>query len=265
MSESNANLAQLAQVVADLEAAKRDPRAPVNRAGTSTPSVLLNDAGVPIMVQGKAVDFDHLVELSQVVHPATIEVSTLRAVVDWYASGKGAGHFIQISSSCMVSVRADDVRVDGGRDNVLKATFSVSEGHFDQWMAVDEFSSWLLSGFVPNDGSEALYAALGRGVKAEAVREAAAGAGGFEVRTKEGAKFEWLGDAGPRFQLAYICTFPEVSQPDRACVARCREHDSGVQVKLVDADGGAWKSTAIASIAEWLRGHNELKGVTILG
>ena len=97
------------------------------------------------------------------------------------------------------------------------------------------------------------------------MREAADGAGGFEVRTKEGAKFDWLEDAGPRFQLAYICTFPEVSQPERACVARCREHDDGVQVKLVDADGGAWKSTAIASIAEWLRKHDELEGVTILG
>lgn len=55
------------------------------------------------------------------------------------------------------------------------------------------------------------------------------------------------------------------SQPERACVFRARNRDEGIQVKLVDADGCAWRQKAIASIAEWLRDHHELGGVTILG
>ncbi len=267
MNESNDNLAEALRFVAELTEETNDARCPsVRLASQSTPQMLLDDTGKPIVMGGEAVDFDHLVELSKVVHPATLEVSTLQAVVDWFKGGKGAGHFVQISSSLTVSVRADDVRVDGGRDNALKSSFSAPSGHFGEWMPVDEFSTWLLSGFVPNDDSEALYEAIGRSVKYEAAREAADGKRGTEFKTSEGTRVEWSeGSTGPRFMLGYICTFPEVSQPERACVFRHRNVEDGIQIKLVDADGGAWRTKAIASIADWLKGHDELKGVTILG
>lgn len=267
MSDDNQNLRALAEFAAELEAQAVDPRVPKPlEPGYSAPGTILNDEGVPIVMDGEAVDFDHLVNLSKVVHPATIEVSTLQAIVDWFASGKGAGHFIQISGPVKVCVRADAVQADGGRDNILKSSLDLVGHHFNQWLPVDEFATWLLSNFVPSDESEELYAVIGRGVKYEAVREAADGKGGTEFKTSEGSSVEWTeGSTGPRFALKYICTFPEVPQPARACVFRHRNVDDGIQVKLVDADGGAWRTTAIASIATWLRDHDELKGVTILG
>ncbi len=258
-------LAALAEVVATLAEEKRDPRVPTANDEEHAPEMILNDGGVPIVMGGEAVDFEHRVKLSQVAHPATIEVSTLQAIVDFWPDEVTPGSFIKISDHSLVQVLSSKTQADGSRTTYLEAGYIGVGDHFDEWMAVDEFSTWLLSAFVPNTGSEALYAALGRGVKAEAVREAGDGRGGFEVKTREGARFEWLEDAGPRFQLAYICTFPEVPQPERACVARCRNSDDGIQVKLVDADGGAWRQKVIASIAAWLRKHDELKGVTILG
>lgn len=284
MSETNENnLVESLRLVAELAEETSDPRCPsVKLASMNTPSMLLDTDGVPILLDGKAVDFGHLVELSQVVHPATIEVSTLQAVVDYFASGNLPGKecYVRIAHPQLVVIEALRVAADGVRGQSLRATWAPNVNRFDEWLPVDEFSTWLLSEVVPStapggDGVtenesptgdiEALYAAVGQGVKYEATREAADGSGGVEIKTSEGVNVEWAGGVGPRFLLRYICTFPEVSQPERACVFRARNHDDGIQVKLVDADGGAWRVKAIASIAEWLRANHELDGVTILG
>ncbi len=269
------DLGALAEFVAEQAEAKNDPRCPAHERFQTAATMILSEAGVPIVMGGAAVDFGHLVELSKVVHAETLEVATLQAVVDLFASKfeavdmvdllwLGKMH-IRIAHPGVVLVETSHVRADGARDLVMQSAWKAQRHHFDEWLSVANFSTWLLSAFDPNDDSEQLYQALGRGVKYEAAREASDGKDGIEFRTKEGVSVEWSDGIGPRFNLKYICTFPEVSQPERACILRPGKTADGIRVKLVDADGGAWRWKAIASIAEWLKANEELKGVTILG
>lgn len=48
-------------------------------------------------------------------------------------------------------------------------------------------------------------------------------------------------------------TFTEVAQPGRKMTLRFRGGDGGAGAALIEADGGAWKITAMQSIANWLR------------
>ena len=58
-------------------------------------------------------------------------------------------------------------------------------------------------------------------------------------------------------------TFTEVVQPVSSFVFRCRQNDEcGMQFCLVEADGGAWRSTAMASIKLYL--ENEIPWLNVI-
>jgi hypothetical protein len=51
-------------------------------------------------------------------------------------------------------------------------------------------------------------------------------------------------------------TFMDIEQPASKFVLRIKaDKDSGPKCALFEADGGAWKNTAIATIRKWLSGH----------
>jgi len=65
-------------------------------------------------------------------------------------------------------------------------------------------------------------------------------------------------------KLAPFRTFAEISQPVSPFVFRLRRRDNDNEAALFEADGGAWKEQAVASIKEYLR--KELPPVvTIIG
>ncbi len=64
-------------------------------------------------------------------------------------------------------------------------------------------------------------------------------------------------------QLAPFRTFAEVGQPVSPFVLRVRKQGDAVTAALFEADGGAWKMDAIASIAGWLQGELESREIDL--
>lgn len=54
------------------------------------------------------------------------------------------------------------------------------------------------------------------------------------------------------FMLAPFRTFPEVEAPDSPFVIRLSKHGHEVAVRIIEADGGAWKIEAVLRIREWI-------------
>lgn len=306
MNDSN-DLAEAIRVVAVLERQKNDPRCPKHHENDHAPSMLLDECGVPILLDGEPIAFGDLVMKSTIVHPRTITCSTLQSVVDFFATEESAGHLVQIESPSAVHVLSILPRLDGLRDHPIEAIYTRgAKNLFGQWFPVDDFCSWLLGSFVavaklgppkveisgdrttgagldsqglkrvarepgegvppkpPADRPDEL-AALYKTIENKVTYDAVNAVGDGNKSIAEGILIEWSGGIGPRFRLRFICTFPEVDQPERACACRFRRHDGEIEIKLLDADGGAWAQTAITSISTWLRGQEELADVTILG
>ena len=57
-------------------------------------------------------------------------------------------------------------------------------------------------------------------------------------------------------------TFTDIEQPGSAFILRLKQRDGGVQAALFEADGSAWKNTAIASIKAYL--ENRKVGVKVI-
>lgn len=74
-----------------------------------------------------------------------------------------------------------------------------------------------------------------------------------DVTAKTGASLKQIISLKPRVTLAPFRTFREIEQPSSEFVFRVRKGTRGTpELALFEADGGAWKLTAMQSIAEYL-------------
>jgi hypothetical protein len=75
-----------------------------------------------------------------------------------------------------------------------------------------------------------------------------------DVTAKSGSTLARIITPKPRVTLAPFRTFREIEQPASEFVFRVRKGARGTpELALFEADGGAWKLTAMASIAEYLQ------------
>lgn len=75
-----------------------------------------------------------------------------------------------------------------------------------------------------------------------------------EVTAKTGTSLKSLITLKPRVSLVPFRTFREIEQPSSEFVFRVRKSREGKpELALFEADGGAWKLTAMQSIAEYLQ------------
>ena len=73
------------------------------------------------------------------------------------------------------------------------------------------------------------------------------------VTTRAGVVTKELTEVPNPVILYPFSTFTEVAQPGRKMTLRFKGGDGGAGAALIEADGGAWKITAMQSIADWLR------------
>jgi hypothetical protein len=71
-----------------------------------------------------------------------------------------------------------------------------------------------------------------------------------EVTVQRGAAFKESVEVKARVALKPFRTFRELDQPASDFIFRVKD---GAQLALFEADGGAWKISAIGLISEWLR------------
>ncbi|MDD5305117.1 MAG: hypothetical protein PHS14_18620 [Elusimicrobia bacterium] len=149
---------------------------------------------------------------------------------------------------------------DRKRDNFMTARFDGSTFNFDSFMDSEKFIIAVNSLFLPSKGRDELLAFVSRlkiedesGITDDGVSQTATVKVGVKGGLVEGAK------APSRVILIPFRTFSEIEQPEGEFVFRMRTQGDGVQLALFEADGGAWKSTAMELIAEWLKRETEGK------
>lgn len=168
----------------------------------------------------------------------------------------GSPYFIHVVNQ--VKVHLLTAVVDSWGRRQLAAVAAVREAiafPFSKYLDQQSFIIGLLSLFVPTPERDELIALASNIVS---VLEGSGKDDGIAqaVTTKRGVSLQ----SGPqnvrgRFKLAPYRTFREVEQPESEFVFRMKAGDDGEppELMLVEADGGAWKITAMEAIAKWLR------------
>lgn len=148
----------------------------------------------------------------------------------------------------------------GGATHVLLATrpdgkpADASYHRFGEWMDVENFMIWLLTGFEVAAGDHDKVCKAAGNVTSEAVRTDTDDGTSQQVSVRRGAKVV-LETVARTVTLHPYRTFPEVDQPPGLYVLRFRDAkaDSPPLVSLHEVCNGQWQRAAMASVAEYLR------------
>ena len=204
-----------------------------------------------------------------------LQVSTLESVAGYFNSNPDKvelqGLFIRVASP--VEVRVEGALQPGflERPCYMEAKAMLPVHRFGQWLDAEDFSIWLQACF---SGPSALEEGVPVNTRAgvlkyisRVVRKAEAGVAddgttqAVEVRTSVGSKA--LASLPNPVTLQPFRTFAEVDQPAGQFVFRVSD-DKGLRYRLDEADGGAWRISAVERIAEWLSGHIADESTVIL-
>jgi hypothetical protein len=188
------------------------------------------------------------------------DVSTLGGLVDLLTAGVEGflpdDYVLQVVDEQSVRVihRISDKH---GRREILvhaDALSGLQKFTFNQYTSQEAFLIGVAAGFEPTDDREYLISIASTIDQKEKVNLADDGISQAVVVSK-GIAMKQDTTLRNRLTLAPYRTFREVAQPASEFIFRARE---GGQLALFEADGGAWKITAIHAVAEWLK--NNLAG-----
>lgn len=185
--------------------------------------------------------------------PAHLEISTLTGLVD-YIKSKIDGDYqseyemlIQVCSPKVVKLLSP-LKIDTNRDCFIQCGALIPEIPLNRFIDVENFNILLQSCFLFNDDQEAILKVVGN-IREENVRTTGDDGISQSVTAKVGiAK---LGDVvvpNPVLLRPYR-TFVEVEQPESKFIFRMQD---GPKAALFEADGGAWKLSAMLNIKEYL-------------
>lgn len=184
--------------------------------------------------------------------PAAIKTTTLTAVVDYIKSGmdeKFSKLLIHVVSPKEVRLYSE-IRNDSDREcYMICEALSPSNILFNRFMEVEQFNIMLQSSFVDSDDKTILLKVTGC-IQDKAVKEVGDDGISQAVTIKTGvAKVDDVLVPNP-VTLAPYRTFPEVEQPESKFIFRMQQ---GPQAALYEADGGAWRNSAMKDISEYLK------------
>jgi hypothetical protein len=181
--------------------------------------------------------------------PAPLVVRNLSGLVDYLKSefDKQAPLLVHVVSPTSVSV-VSSYNNDYSRKEIIKAEAMLPEFRYGQYYDAESFNIKLQSVFLENEDRTKLLKVVGN-IKEEAVRQVGDDGVSQSVVAKTGvATVEDVKVPNPVL-LAPYRTFVEVDQPASAFVFRMQ---NGPTAALFEADGGAWRNTAIDNVATFL-------------
>lgn len=181
--------------------------------------------------------------------PAPLVVRNLSGLVDYLKSefDGQAPLLVHVVSPTQVSV-ISSYNNDYSRKEIIKAEALLPEFRYGTFYDAEDFVIKLQSVFVEGAQRSTLLKVVGN-IKEEAVRQVGDDGISQSVVSKTGvATVEEVKVPNP-VQLAPYRTFVEVEQPISAFVFRMK---NGPVAGLFEADGGAWRNTAIANVASYL-------------
>jgi hypothetical protein len=149
-----------------------------------------------------------------------------------------------------------------GRDLFEEAFGAVSSTNGNpEYLPIEQFLIALRSRFVATDDLERVVDVLGNASWEEGVHQADDGFS-QKVATRAGAVLPTVAVLPKYLRLRPYRTFTEVDQPEAAYVLRVQgDTRTGVRATLIEADAGAWRNAAMASIKAWFKA----KGIDAIG
>lgn len=194
------------------------------------------------------------VSLNRVTEPVAskLTVSTLTGLVDYiktnvdHLEGK---LLIQVKSPEEVALYSP-LNADREREKYVSAEAILPNNVvYDRFLDTERFNIMLQSAFVDNEDKAKLlkYTAL---ITDDTVKNFGDDGISQKVTVKTGVASVSDAVVPNPVTLAPYRTFPEVEQPESKFIFRMKE---GPTAALFEADGGAWRNTAILGIKEYLK------------
>lgn len=130
---------------------------------------------------------------------------------------------------------------------------SVESFPFGRFMPCEEFIIKLQALFVPDRGDWQEVVGACAGIKKQDGVEYKDSGVTQKVVVQSGLSLSTMKELPNPVVLAPYRTFPEIEQPESSFVLRVTDGRSGPELALFEADGGAWKLTAMERIKNYLK------------
>ena len=138
------------------------------------------------------------------------------------------------------------------RRTLLSARAEVETKSSDQFMSLQNFILKLKTEFVPGDNynkllkiSSSVSVRDENHIKDDGIQQ--------EVATKRGSTLLEMQELPPTIKLGKICTFPEISQPEREYVFRVEKQGDRANFGLFESKSVGWKLNGINYVYEYLK------------
>lgn len=199
-------------------------------------------------------------EIKPVTEPlvSALQISTLQSLIELLSSDFGGGfeqfdakkHVIHVVSEKLVQVVSAQSNAWKNRETLVSCSLTeILAFPFGQFQNQDKFIIGLLSSFT-KDGDRDDLARLAGAARAQAVTLSHDDGIAQEVTVSGGAHLVDKVTAKNLVSLAPYRTFRDVAQPVSQFLFRIQQSGENLPTfALYEADGGAWKLDAIASIA----------------
>lgn len=184
--------------------------------------------------------------------PEPLKTHTLASVLD-YMNTFGQKTVAHVEDYANVHLVGELYGAEKQRDRFLTATAYPVAQRFGEYMPLESFITYLQSCFVQDETTAKILRVVGnivQGSDAEYVDDGVT----QRVTARAGiARRENVNVPNPVTLRPYR-TFPDIEQPESLFVLRIMEGKDGEKPKcaLFEADGGAWKNKAVASIKKYL-------------
>jgi hypothetical protein len=181
----------------------------------------------------------------------TVAVSTLSGLTELIIAEKEnfeSPLIVQVTSSCTVAVRSALNVIDRSREVPFEAAAETPSLTLNNYLSVEEMLIQLKSRFVQTEDRDKLVSLLGN-ITEDNARDT--GDDGFaqSVVVRKGISMKESAQVPSIVNLAPYRTFTEIEQPASDFLVRVQ---NGPRVALYEADGGAWKKTAMDEIKAYL-------------
>lgn len=196
---------------------------------------------------------------------APITCHTLTGLLDFYdalpTQDQGRVMF-HIEDFNRVSIISELFGPEKQRETFITANAYKQDERFGVYVGHEEFMISILSMFVQDETTAKVLLIVGN-LKSEAGATYSDDGLTQTVTAKTGiAKVENIDLPNPIILRPYR-TFSDIDQPESSFILRLKQVDGGsIQAALFEADGAAWKNTAIASIKAYL--ENRRSGLKII-
>ncbi|MEI1256015.1 hypothetical protein V8Q34_14850 [Blautia sp. JLR.GB0024] len=216
-----------------------------------------NELAVPNLVERVGVTYSDkkLYAVDEVRRANALEMSTLTSLVEYIKSKT------DVSTDKMIVqvVSPEEVRLisalddDRKREVLAEVNAQIPGFDYGRYIGHESFIIALQSKFIQNDDCELLLKFAGT-VENGTVAQYGDDGVTQKATIKTGIASKGEAVVPNPVKLRPFRTFIEVEQPESAFVFRMRQDErNGIECAIFEADGGAWKNTAMKSIKEYLQ------------